>query len=191
MPAIRASNIQAHRAVVRRDILRAFGALLEEKSFAAITIGDIASQTGLGRGSLYRYFADKEAVLLGYLQTVAAEIVGLIQEECWSTAPDAFARAVRVALAANLNRSTQAAYANVAALSDLNRNRAERTIKQIEDALRTVIETTETAAAARWHPDDAAAIAACISGFGPLVRVEADVERLAVLITRRPPPNSP
>lgn len=99
-----------------RSILDTAERLLDEKSFAEITIDDLARGAGLSRPTFYFYFASKQAVLLALLDEVAHEAArrsshvfdDLAQDPArsWRSAIEAFAdtfaahRGVSVAAAA-------------------------------------------------------------------------------------------
>lgn len=52
----------------REAILAAALALWGERSFAALTMAEVAARCGLAKGTLYLYFATKEALLLALLE---------------------------------------------------------------------------------------------------------------------------
>lgn len=52
-----------HRSATRARILTAAQELLAEQHPAALSIVEIARRSGVGRATIYRYFADKEALL--------------------------------------------------------------------------------------------------------------------------------
>lgn len=76
MPRIRAESIEEHKAVTRRDILGAAAALFRGQGYNDTNLGDIASHVGIGRTTLYEYFADKEAILVSLVQE---ELPGLME----------------------------------------------------------------------------------------------------------------
>ncbi len=53
----------------RAAILEAAAALFDERPIADISIGEVAKRAGVAKGSIYRYFATKEEVFLGLLQS--------------------------------------------------------------------------------------------------------------------------
>lgn len=84
MPRLWSQSVEAHRAAVRDAALDATAALAAEHGLAAVTMSRIATETGIGRATLYKYFPDVEAVLrawherhitrhLDHLAEVAAE----------------------------------------------------------------------------------------------------------------------
>lgn len=66
VPKLWTDTIEAHRRAVRGAALDAAGALVAEHGLASVTMSQIAEATGVGRATLYKYFADVEAVLLAW-----------------------------------------------------------------------------------------------------------------------------
>lgn len=77
VPRIRAESIEEHKALTRRDILSAAIGLFRAQGYNETSLGDIASHVGIGRTTLYEYFADKEAILVNLVQQ---ELPGLMAE---------------------------------------------------------------------------------------------------------------
>lgn len=63
MPKLWNATIESHRAAVRDAIVDAALALVAERGLRAVTMADIAARAGIGRATLYKYFADAEAIL--------------------------------------------------------------------------------------------------------------------------------
>lgn len=63
MPKLWNATIETHRAAVRDAILDATLALVAERGLRAVTMADIAARAGIGRATLYKYFADADAIL--------------------------------------------------------------------------------------------------------------------------------
>lgn len=63
MPKLWSETIEAHRRGVREAILDTTAALVTEHGLRAVTMAQIAEQTGIGRATLYKYFSDVEAIL--------------------------------------------------------------------------------------------------------------------------------
>lgn len=82
-----------------RTILATFEALLEERSFHAISIDDIARGAGISRPTFYFYFASKEAVLLSLFERMIAEGMGA-QGDALERLSDDPAAAIRESLTA-------------------------------------------------------------------------------------------
>ena len=66
VPKLWNDTIEAHRREVRDAILDATAALVHEHGLAAVTMSQIAADTGIGRATLYKYFPDVEAILVAW-----------------------------------------------------------------------------------------------------------------------------
>jgi AcrR family transcriptional regulator len=73
---VRAMN-EAEKGERRRAILDAALALWTESSYDGLTMDGVADRTGLAKGTLYRYFATKEELLLELFEKL---IAGWLQE---------------------------------------------------------------------------------------------------------------
>lgn len=63
MPRLWNETIEAHRRNVRDAILDTTAELVAEHGLLSVTMSQIAEKTGIGRATLYKYFADVEAIL--------------------------------------------------------------------------------------------------------------------------------
>ncbi len=66
MPKLWSETIDAHRREVRDAILDTAAALAAEHGLRSVTMSQIADETGIGRATLYKYFADVDAILLAW-----------------------------------------------------------------------------------------------------------------------------
>jgi AcrR family transcriptional regulator len=66
VPKLWTETIEAHRREVRDAILDTTAALVAEHGLLAVTMSQIAKETGIGRATLYKYFPDVEAILLAW-----------------------------------------------------------------------------------------------------------------------------
>ena len=66
MPKLWSETIESHRREVREAILDTTAALAEERGLLELTMSQIAEETGIGRATLYKYFADVEAILVAW-----------------------------------------------------------------------------------------------------------------------------
>ena len=66
VPKLWNETIEAHRRAVRDATMDATAALVAAHGLAAVTMSQIATETGIGRATLYKYFADVEAILLAW-----------------------------------------------------------------------------------------------------------------------------
>jgi AcrR family transcriptional regulator len=63
VPKLWNETIESHRREVRDAILDTTAGLVFEQGLRAVTMSQIAEQTGIGRATLYKYFPDVEAIL--------------------------------------------------------------------------------------------------------------------------------
>ena len=64
------------RERTRSAILRAFTALVFERRYEAIRIGDVVAAAGVGRATFYEHFGGKEAVLLAAMEPILLPLAG-------------------------------------------------------------------------------------------------------------------
>jgi AcrR family transcriptional regulator len=63
VPKLWSDTIEAHRHQVEDAILTATAELVMKHGLASVTMSAIAELTGIGRATLYKYFADVDAIL--------------------------------------------------------------------------------------------------------------------------------
>lgn len=66
VPKLWNDTIEAHRRAVREAVLDTTAELAASHGIRAITMSQIAEETGIGRATLYKYFEDVEAILLAW-----------------------------------------------------------------------------------------------------------------------------
>lgn len=66
MPRLWTDTIEEHRTAVRDATLDATAELIAEHGLRGVTMSRIAQRTGIGRPTLYKYFADVDAILLAW-----------------------------------------------------------------------------------------------------------------------------
>jgi AcrR family transcriptional regulator len=66
VPKLWKETIEAHRREVGDAILGTTAALVREHGLRAVTMSQIAEQTGIGRATLYKYYPDVEAILVAW-----------------------------------------------------------------------------------------------------------------------------
>lgn len=91
MPRIRAESVAAHREQMRAGLLDAFGELMSEVGYAGLTLAQVAERAGMARNTAYGYVADKEALLMAYVERSVDEFLATVRAEM-AEAPDARAR---------------------------------------------------------------------------------------------------
>lgn len=64
VPRIRARNIAEHKAMTHRQLLEAGFKLFATGGYAGTSLTDVASLAGVGRTTVYEYFANKEELFL-------------------------------------------------------------------------------------------------------------------------------
>ncbi len=79
MPKIIGGSLHEHREQTRQRLFTALATLMEERGFDAISFAEIAQAAGVGRTAVYNHFADKEALLLGYIQHETTSYVENLQ----------------------------------------------------------------------------------------------------------------
>ena len=73
VPRLWNDTIDEHRREVREAILETTMALVSEHGLLSVTMSRIAEETGIGRATLYKYFADVEAILREWHENKIAE----------------------------------------------------------------------------------------------------------------------
>lgn len=63
MPKLWQASIEAHRGAVRDAVVDAAGALVAEHGLSALTMSAVAEAAGVSRATLYKYFADADALV--------------------------------------------------------------------------------------------------------------------------------
>lgn len=63
VPKLWSETVEAHRRGVREAILDTTASLVTEHGLRAVTMSQVAEQTGIGRATLYKYFADVDAIM--------------------------------------------------------------------------------------------------------------------------------
>ncbi len=78
VPKLWNETIEEHRRAVRDAVLDATATLAAEHGPRAVTMSRIATETGIGRATLYKYFPDVEAVLTAWHERQVAAHLDLI-----------------------------------------------------------------------------------------------------------------
>src|SRR5918999_2902400 len=80
VPRLWNDTIETHRREVREAILHTTAALVAEHGLRAVTMSQIAEETGIGRATLYKYFPDVEAILFAWHERQLGRHVGQLAE---------------------------------------------------------------------------------------------------------------
>ncbi|HKP64175.1 MAG TPA: TetR/AcrR family transcriptional regulator [Polyangiales bacterium] len=82
MPKLWDDTIEAHRRAVRDAILDNVAKLVAEHGLASVTMSQIAQETGIGRATLYKYFADVDEMLVAWHERQVASHMQQLHEAC-------------------------------------------------------------------------------------------------------------
>jgi AcrR family transcriptional regulator len=100
VPKLWNDTIEAHRREVRDAIIDTTAALVNEHGLLAVTMSQIAEETGIGRATLYKYFPDVEAILRAWHERqIAAHLAQLARARDEAANPEARLEAVLEAYA--------------------------------------------------------------------------------------------
>ena len=66
VPRLWSNTIEAHRHAVRDAIIHTTAELAGTDGLRSVTMSRIAEKTGIGRATLYKYFADVDAIMLAW-----------------------------------------------------------------------------------------------------------------------------
>lgn len=80
MPRIRAASIDEHKALTRRALLDSAYELIDEAGTAEIPLGEVALSAGVGRTTLYDYFADRDDLIAALVEDELPQVIGEIIE---------------------------------------------------------------------------------------------------------------
>jgi AcrR family transcriptional regulator len=83
------------RTAAEGRILDAAGDLFAARGVGAVAMGEIAAAAGCSRATLYRYFPDRPALLLAYVQREAVRVGALVAAEAPASVTDAVLSALR------------------------------------------------------------------------------------------------
>jgi AcrR family transcriptional regulator len=79
MPKLWTDSIEAHRRAVRDATLDSAAALVAERGLRGVTMSQIAEHAGVGRATLYKYFADVDAILVAWHERQVTEHLAQVQ----------------------------------------------------------------------------------------------------------------
>lgn len=73
VPRLWNQTIEAHRHDVREAILDATWKLVTQRGLLAVTMSQVAAETGIGRATLYKYYRNVESILVAWHQRHVTE----------------------------------------------------------------------------------------------------------------------
>lgn len=80
MPRIRAASIDEHKALTRRALLDSAYELIDEAGTAEIALAEVALSAGVGRTTLYDYFADRDDLIAALVEDELPHVIAGIIE---------------------------------------------------------------------------------------------------------------
>ena len=89
MPRIRAASIAEHKVITRALILETSQELFATWGYKDTSFGDIATAVGIGRTTLYDYFADKDDLLASLVEETLPPTIATMVENVPSDLPPA------------------------------------------------------------------------------------------------------
>jgi AcrR family transcriptional regulator len=80
VPRVWTTTLKSHRRAVRSAIMKTTAELAMKHGLTSLTMSQVAEKTGIGRATLYKYFADVEAILVAWhAEQVSAHVQQLSQ----------------------------------------------------------------------------------------------------------------
>lgn len=187
MPKLWTETIETHRNQVRDAVLETTAALVAKHGVWAVTMSQIATDSGIGRATLYKYFPDVESILLGWHERqVASHLQHLLALRSQAATPFDALKAVLSAYALichQINRQVHGS--EITALLHRSEHLADPA-RQLHELIRDLITQAADNGATRTDvsPDELAAYALNALAAAGSLRSKAAVERLvAVTIT--------
>jgi TetR/AcrR family transcriptional regulator, ethionamide resistance regulator len=153
--ASRRSANRRRREEARQRILDAARQILQGKPFRDLTVDELMSATGLSRTAFYRYFPDREAVLLELLEEVWGELADARDAEAVGADFDDATSMARLTGLLAANQAVLKAITD-AAPGDEDLDRAYRAFMHsywIEDLTARIVEAQSHGLAAGLDPD--------------------------------------
>jgi AcrR family transcriptional regulator len=80
VPKLWNETIEEHRRAVRDATLDTTAALVAKHGVRAVTMSQIAQETGIGRATLYKYYPDVESILVAWHERLVAEHLRQLSE---------------------------------------------------------------------------------------------------------------
>lgn len=87
MPRIRAASIDEHKALTRRALLDAAYELIDEAETAEISLAEVALSAGIGRTTLYDYFADRDDLIAALVEDELPVVISELIEAVDASTP--------------------------------------------------------------------------------------------------------
>jgi AcrR family transcriptional regulator len=184
VPKLWAETIETHRGHVRDAVLQTTAALVAEHGLRAVTMSQIAEDSGIGRATLYKYFPDVESILLAWHERqVATHLDHLLAVQEQTATPFDGLKAVLGAYALichEVGRQDHGAELTALLHRDARLDGPER---QLRELLRDLITDSIKIGAVRSDvsPDELAAYCANALAAAGGLKSKAAVERLVTV----------
>lgn len=187
VPKLWTETIETHRTQVRDAVLETTAALVAEYGLRGVTMSQIATDSGIGRATLYKYFPDVESILfVWHERQVASHLQHLLALRDQAATPFDGLKAVLGAYALicqQINRQDHGA--EITALLHRSEHLADPE-RQLHEFIRDLIARAADSGAIRTdvNPDELAAYALNALAAASALNSKAALERLvAVTIT--------
>lgn len=184
VPKLWTETIETHRTQVRDAVLETTAALVAEHGLRAVTMSQIATDSGIGRATLYKYFPDVESILLAWHERqVASHLQHLLALRDQAATPLDALKAVLGAYALichQINRQDHGA--EITALLHRSEHLADPE-HQLHNFIRDLITQAAGSGAIRTdiNPDELAAYALNALAAAGTLKSKAAVERLVTV----------
>lgn len=167
MPKLWSQTIEAHRREVRDAILDTTAALVAEHGLLAVTMSRIATETGIGRATLYKYFPDVEAILAAWHERqVGAHLAQLVEIRDREGEPAQRLAAVLEAYAVASHLSREQHDRELAALLHRRGPHLETALRQVHELIRALLAEAVTAGDVRGDIPPAELADYCLHALG-------------------------
>ena len=166
MPRIAAENIEEHVRIQSEKILDAASDLFRKNGYRRTDIGDIGEAIGLARNSLYRYFPNKDHILLACVWRDMEPFLEQMQELVNETGDPI--EQLETWLDLQLDIATSPAHATMEMISEIRSGSPElhREIQRLHQAPNAIVRETLI----RLMPGSPSDIAFCADLIGGLVQ---------------------
>jgi AcrR family transcriptional regulator len=183
MPKLWTDTIEEHRTAVRDATLDATAELIAERGLRGVTMSRIAQHTGIGRATLYKYFADVDAILLAWHERqIRGHLAQLIQLRDADQSPDTRLRAVLERYALLQHKQEPHAGSDIAAQLHGSEHVAQAH-GQLQQLIRQLMVDAAATGSVRQDPSPGELANYCLHALGGATRLRsvAAVRRLVDL----------
>lgn len=167
VPKLWTATIEAHRREVREAILDTTAALVAEHGLLSVSMSRIAADAGIGRATLYKYFADVEAILAAWHERqIGAHLAQLAEIRDRGGDPAQRVAAVLDTYATLSHGSREQHAPDLAALLHGHRPHLEPALRQVHALISELLAEATTAGAIRGDVPAAELATYCLHALG-------------------------